>query len=66
MLIYVMAMGWLMYVLCRMLVVPSKEFLFDYMLASTTILQRASHMRPKWHILNDSVQEMVTVGRETV
>ena len=37
-LIYVIAMGWLMYVLCKMLVVPSKEFLFDYMLASTTIL----------------------------
>ena len=56
----------LLYILANALVVPTRSLLLDYLLAETVVIQRASHLNPKWHIMNDSVQEMVTVGRDTI
>ena len=55
-----------LYVLASALLVPTRSFLLDYLLGETTVIQRASHLHPKWHIMNDSVNEMVTVGRDTI
>ena len=65
-LIYLFVMGVLLYWLFATLVVPTRDFLVDHIIAQTTIVQKSSHLTPKWHILNDSVAEMVTVGKDTI
>ena len=46
--------------------VPVKDFLIDHILKETAIVQQHSTVRPKWHIMSDSVTEMVTVGKDAL
>ena len=56
----------LLYWITATLLVPTKDFLLDHLIAETIVVQKASHMQPKWHVLNDNLNEMVIVGKETV
>ena len=58
--------GVLLYWITATLLVPTRDFLLDHLIAETIVVQKASHMQPKWHVLNDNLNEMVIVGKETV
>ena len=64
--VFIVSISILLITICSTFIVPTREFLYDYLISETAVVQRNSHMRPKWHIMNDSVNEMVTVGRETI
>ena len=53
--IFLTILAFLLYFLANVLIVPTRSLLLDYLLAETVIIQKASHMHPKWHIMNDSV-----------
>ena len=46
------------------LLVPTKTFLLDRLIEDTSIIQQRSHLMPKWHIVGDSIHEMVVVGKD--
>ena len=65
-LIFLTFLACFLYIVAGAFLVPTRSLLLDYLLAETSVIQRASHLQPKWHIMNDSVNEMVTVGRDTI
>ena len=66
MIVYLAVLGAILYLICAVCIVPTRDFLIDYLLSETMVVQQKSLLRPKWHTLSDSVQEMVVVGRDTV
>ena len=46
--------------------IPTDTLLMDKLARRTLKVQRKSHLLPKYHILDDSLEEMITVGRDTL
>ena len=63
---FLLFLGVVMYIIFAVTLVPTRHFLIDHILSETVTVQKASHMAPKWHVMNDSVAEMCTVGRDTM
>ena len=56
-------MGIILYLILS-LFVPTNQQLLDRLIADTSVIQQKSHLMPKWHVVGDSIHEMIVVGKD--
>ena len=55
-----------LYALLGCFCVPIRSELLEKLVNETAVVQTGSHLIPKYHVVGDSVKELVTVGRDTM